>query len=198
RKDMKETQPLPIDDVLPDLLHALRESPRVVLQAPPGAGKTTRVPLAVLDDAPAWLGPRRMIMLEPRRLATRAAAAYMARMIGEAVGETVGYRIRHDSRIGPRTRVEIVTEGILTRMLQDDPSLEDVGLIIFDEFHERSIHADTSLAFALQTQSLLRGDLRILVMSATLDVSAVSALLDDAPVVRSEGRSDPVDTIYLD
>jgi ATP-dependent helicase HrpB len=167
----------------------------VVLHAPPGAGKTTRVPLALLDEA--WLGGRRIVMLEPRRLAARAAASYMARLLGEDVGDTAGYRVRLDTRVGPRTRVEAVTEGVLTRMLQDDPALDSVGALIFDEFHERSIHADLGLALALQSQALLRPDLRIIVMSATLEGERVAALLDGAPVVRSEGRSYPVDTIYL-
>ncbi|HEX6307054.1 MAG TPA: ATP-dependent helicase HrpB [Longimicrobiales bacterium] len=193
---MTADEPLPIDEVLPALLAALRSHPRVVLQAPPGAGKTTRVPLAALRAQVTGSG--RIIVLEPRRLAARAAAGYMARLLGEAVGETVGYRIRLESRVGPRTRIELVTEGVLTRMLQDDPSLDGVGLVIFDEFHERSIHADTALAFALEAQALLRPDLRLLVMSATLDTAAVAALLDDAPIIRSEGRAWDVDTIYLD
>jgi ATP-dependent helicase HrpB len=187
---------LPIDSALPALRDALAGGTRAVLQAPPGAGKTTRVPLALLAEP--WLAGHRIIMLEPRRLAARAAAGYMARRCGEAVGETVGYRVRLDTRIGPRTRIEVVTEGVLTRMLQDDPALDDVGLVIFDEFHERSLHADLGLALTLQSQSLLRADLRILVMSATLDVDAVVSLLDGAPVIRSEGRAYDVDTIYLD
>ncbi|MBR9990676.1 MAG: ATP-dependent helicase HrpB [Gemmatimonadetes bacterium] len=207
---MATTARLPIDDALPALIEALGASSRVVLHAPPGAGKTTRAPLALLASMPG-----RIIMLEPRRLAARTAAAWMSRTIGEAVGETVGYRVRLDTRVGPRTRIEIVTEGVLTRMLQDDPSLDGVDLVIFDEFHERSIHADTALALALQTQSLLRPDLRLLVMSATLDLDAVTALLDAedpvlgeragfaesrtaTPVIRSEGRAFPVETVYLD
>jgi ATP-dependent helicase HrpB len=166
-----------------------------VLHAPPGAGKTTRVPIALLDEA--WLEGRRIVMLEPRRLAARAAAAYMARLLGENIGDTVGYRVRLDTRVGPRTRIEVVTEGVLTRMMQDDPALENVGVLIFDEFHERSIHADLGLALALQAQALLRPDLRVIVMSATLEGDRVAALLDGAPVVRSEGRTFPVDTIYL-
>ena len=194
---MTEPARLPIDDVLSDLVRALGTSTRVVLHAPPGAGKTTRAPLALLSSIPG-----RIIVLEPRRLAARTAAAWMARSLGEAVGETVGYRVRLDSRVGPRTRIEIVTEGVLTRMLQDDPSLDGVGLVIFDEFHERSIHADTALALALQAQQLLRPDLRLLVMSATLDTAAIVDLLDATtnaatPVIRSEGRSWPVETEYL-
>ena len=187
--------PLPIDEALPALRAALRGHRNAVLQAPPGAGKTTRVPLALLDER--WLDGRRIVMLEPRRLATRAAARFMAASRGEAAGETVGFRVRGESRVGPRTRVEVVTEGILTRRIRRDPGLEDVGLLIFDEFHERSIHADLGLALALQSQELVRDDLRILVMSATLDEAPVAALLGDAPVVRSEGRAFPVATRYL-
>src|SRR5688572_11465726 len=172
---------LPIVAVLPDLALALAERGCAVLQAPPGAGKTTRVPLSLLD-AP-WLGDRRIVMLEPRRLAARAAARYMARLRSENVGETIGYRVRLDSRVGPRTRIEVVTEGVLTRMLQDDPTLEGTGLVIFDEFHERSLQADLGLALALHSQQLVRPDLHLLVMSATLDGAAVARLLGDAPTV---------------
>jgi ATP-dependent helicase HrpB len=173
----------------------LTASRRLVLSAPPGAGKTTRVPLALLDQP--WLEGRRIIMLEPRRLAARAAAAYMSRLLGEPVGGTIGYRVRLDTRVSARTRVEVVTEGVLTRMLQDDPSLDGTGVVVFDEFHERSIHADLGLALALQSQAVLRPDLRLLVMSATLDEAGVTALLDDAPMVRSEGRAHPVRTVHL-
>src|SRR3546814_5322309 len=141
--------------------------PRLVLEAPPGAGKTTQVPLALLD-AP-WLAGRKIVMLEPRRVAARAAAGFMAKQLGEAVGETVGYRIRFESRVSARTRIEVVTEGILTRMLQDDPILEGVGALLFDEFHERHLAGDLGLALALDVPASLRGDLRIVVMSATLD-----------------------------
>ncbi|MCU0621129.1 MAG: hypothetical protein MUC69_06470, partial [Gemmatimonadales bacterium] len=182
--------PLPIDEVLADLRAALADASRAVLEAPPGAGKTTRVPLA-LRDAP-WLAGRGIVMLEPRRLATRAAAAWMARSLGESPGETVGYRVRHDRRVGPRTRVEVVTEGILARMLEDDPALERYGLVIFDEFHERSLHADLGLALTLESQQVLRPDLRVLVMSATLDGVGVARLLGNCPVVRSVGRAFPV------
>ncbi|MFL5579222.1 MAG: ATP-dependent helicase HrpB [Gemmatimonadaceae bacterium] len=186
---------LPVESILPELRAALAERRAAVLQAPPGAGKTTRVPLALLGEP--WLAGRRVVMLEPRRLAARAAAHFMARSLGERVGETVGYRVRLESRVGPRTRVEVVTEGILTRFLQDDPALDGVGVVIFDEFHERSIHADLGLALTLQTRDVLRGDLRLIVMSATLDGGAVAALLGGAPVVTSEGRSWPVETRYL-
>lgn len=183
--------PLPIDAVLPPLRAALAERGRAVLQAPPGAGKTTRVPLALLGEP--WLSGGRIIMLEPRRIAARAAAGHMASLLGERVGDTVGYRIRMDRRVGPNTRIEVVTEGILTRMLQDDPALDGVGAVIFDEFHERSLNADLGLALALETAEL-RGDLRLLVMSATLDGGPVARLLGDVPVVSSEGRAFPVET----
>ncbi len=185
---------LPIDLVLGDLRAALAAAPGVVLQAPPGAGKTTRVPLAVRDAS--WLGGRKIVMLEPRRVAARAAAQYMARSLGEEAGGTVGYRTRLDTRVGARTRVEVVTEGILARMISTDPALEEYGLVIFDEFHERSLHADLGLALALETQAILRPELRILVMSATLEGQRVSRLLGDAPVVTSVGRSHPVEIRY--
>lgn len=183
--------PLPIDDVLPALRQALQSRDEAVLEAPPGAGKTTRVPLALLDEL--WLAGQSIIMLEPRRLAARAAAERLASELGERVGETVGYRIRLDSRVGPNTRIEVVTEGILARRLQDDPALEGVGLVIFDEFHERSLDADLALALTLNARQLLRDDpLKVLLMSATLEGERLSALLDEAPVVRSEGRMHPV------
>ncbi len=185
---------LPIDLVLPDLLQALRERPAVVLQAPPGAGKTTRVPLALLTEP--WLADRRIIMLEPRRLAARAAARFMASLLGEEVGQRVGYRTRLDSKIGPNTRIEVVTEGILTRMLQDDPALEPYGAVLFDEFHERSLQADLGLALTLETMQALREDLRLVVMSATLDAEPVARLMNNAPVVTSSGRSFPVELRY--
>jgi ATP-dependent helicase HrpB len=183
---------LPIEPALPALRQALAAAGAAVLQAPPGAGKTTRVPLALLDEA--WLAGRRIVMLEPRRLAARAAARRMAETLGQTPGGTVGYRIRHETRVGPRTRIEVVTEGVLTRLLQSDPALEAFGLVIFDEFHERSIHADLGLALTLQTRTLLREDLRVLVMSATLDGAPVALLLGGAPIVTSEGRSHPVET----
>ncbi|GAB1619185.1 ATP-dependent helicase HrpB [Pseudomonas sp. NGC7] len=184
---------LPIDTVLPALRQALENRDEAVLEAPPGAGKTTRVPLALLD-AP-WLAGQTIVMLEPRRLAARAAAERLASELGEKVGETVGYRIRLDSKVGPKTRIEVVTEGILTRRLQADPALEGVGLLIFDEFHERSLDADLALALSLNGRELLRDEppLKILLMSATLEGERLSRLLDDAPVVSSEGRMYPVD-----
>lgn len=183
---------LPIDAVLPALRQALSARHEAVLEAPPGAGKTTRVPLALLDEP--WLAGQGILMLEPRRLAARAAAERLAAELGERVGETVGYRIRLDSKVGPKTRIEVVTEGILTRRLQDDPALEGVGLVIFDEFHERSLDADLALALTLNGRELLRDTpLKVLVMSATLEGERLAALLDDAPVVRSEGRMFPVD-----
>ncbi len=192
KSDVKSV--LPIDSVLPELLAALATSPAAVLEAPPGAGKTTRVPLALLG-AP-WLGDQRIVMLEPRRLAARAAARRMAATLSEEVGQRVGYRVRGDSRVGSTTQIEVVTEGVLTRMIQRDPALEGVGVVIFDEFHERSIHADVGLALTLATRELLRPDLRTLVMSATIDGGAAAALLGGATVVRSAGRAFPVETRY--
>ncbi|MGY4531707.1 ATP-dependent helicase HrpB [Pseudomonas sp. TE3786] len=186
--------PLPIDDVLPALRAALAERHEAVLEAPPGAGKTTRVPLALLQES--WLAGQSIIMLEPRRLAARAAAERLASELGEAVGNTVGYRIRLESKVSAATRIEVVTEGILARRLQDDPALEGVGLVIFDEFHERSLDADLALALTLNGRALLRDEppLKVLLMSATLEGERLSALLDNAPVVRSEGRMFPVET----
>jgi ATP-dependent helicase HrpB len=183
---------LPIDEVLPALREALATRHEAVLEAPPGAGKTTRVPLALLNEA--WLAGQTILMLEPRRLAARAAAERLASELGEKVGETVGYRIRLDSKVGPNTRIEVVTEGILTRRLQDDPALEGVGLLIFDEFHERSLDADLALALSLNGRELFRDDqpLKILLMSATLEGERLAGLLDDAPILRSEGRMYPV------
>jgi len=179
----------PITELLPQIRQSLAEHPRLVLEAPPGAGKTTQVPLALLDES--WMKGRRLIMLEPRRVAARAAAGYMARLLGEAPGETVGYRIRFESKVSARTRIEVVTEGILTRMIQDDPLLDGVAAILFDEFHERHLAADLGLALALDVQAQLRADLRILVMSATLDGERLARFLD-APRLSSEGRSYPV------
>ena len=185
---------LPVDGVIPDLLAALGRATAVVLQAPPGAGKTTRVPLALLDQD--WLAGQKLLMLEPRRIAARSAAQFMARQIGEQVGQTVGYRTRLDTRISAATRIEVVTEGILTRMVQQDPALSGYGMVIFDEFHERSLQADLGLALVREVQQALREDLRLLVMSATLDGSRIAVLLDNAPVIASEGRSYPVAVRY--
>jgi ATP-dependent helicase HrpB len=185
---------LPIAAVLPAVSAALSAQRFMILQAPPGAGKTTLVPPALVDEP--WLAGQRIVMLEPRRLAARAAAHRMATLLGERVGETVGYRMRLDTRVGPHTRIEVVTEGILTRMLQHDLSLDGVGLVIFDEFHERSLAGDTGLALTLATAEALRPDLRILVMSATLDHLAIANLLGEAPVIRSAGRVWPVETRY--
>jgi ATP-dependent helicase HrpB len=186
---------LPIDEVLPSLDAALATGRAVVLQAPPGAGKTTRVPIALLNAT--WLSGQRLVMLEPRRLAARAAARRMALTFGEPVGGTVGFRVRGETRVSSRTRIEVVTEGVLTRMLQSDPSLEGIGLLLFDEFHERSVQADLGLALSLQAQEVLRPDLRILVMSATLDGAAVSGVLGGAAVITSAGRLHPVEVRYV-
>ncbi|MEN8147590.1 MAG: ATP-dependent helicase HrpB [Campylobacterota bacterium] len=188
-------QTLPIHQAIPQIISTLNESNRLVLQAPPGAGKTTAVPIALLDET--WLQDRQIIMLEPRRLAARNAAARMAELLGEKVGERVGYQIRADRCVGAKTKIIVVTEGILTRMLQGDPALEKTALVIFDEFHERNLHGDLALALSLQSQELLRDDLKIMVMSATLNTEAIAKLLDDAPVITSEGRSFPVENIYL-
>lgn len=187
---------LPIEDVLPDLKAVLRERTEAVLQAPTGAGKTTRVPLALLGED--WLDGNKIIVLEPRRLAARSAAQYMAQQLGEEAGETVGYRVRMDTQVSARTRIEVVTEGVLTRMLQDDPSLEGVGAVLFDEFHERNLQADLGLALTLQAREVFRPDLRVLVMSATLDTGPIAGLVDNAPLIQSEGRSYPVEVRYAD
>ena len=187
--------PLPIDAVLDELTDTLASNNAAVLVAPPGAGKTTRVPLALLDEP--WLANRKIIMLEPRRIAARASAERMARTLGERAGETVGYRVRFGSKISRATRIEVVTEGIFSRQILDDPELNGVAAVLFDEFHERSLDADLGLALARDVQTGLREDLRILVMSATLDGARVAKLLGDAPVVASEGRAFPVETRYL-
>ena len=186
---------LPIDDALPRLADALRTGNRAVLVAPPGAGKTTRVPLALLDEP--WASAGKIIILEPRRLAARAAAARMAADLGEKVGETIGLRVRLQSLVSARTRIEIVTEGVFARMILDDPSLEDVAAVLFDEFHERSLDADLGLALALDAQQALREDLRLLVMSATLDGARVASLMTGAAQIESEGRAFPVKSRYV-
>ena len=188
------TATLPIDAILPDLIAALRRDGRAVLQAPPGAGKTTRVPLAMLD---AGLTQGKILMLEPRRLAARAAADRMAQTLGEKTGQTVGYRIRGDSAVGPTTRIEVVTEGILTRMLQDAPDLPGIGAMIFDEFHERSLNADLGLALCLEVAEALRDDLILLAMSATLDAAPVADVMQ-APILTSQGQSFEVTANWLD
>src|SRR5262249_31561156 len=196
RVDLAEWEArLPVTEAVPRVAEALATSGAAVLEAPPGAGKTTLVPLKLLD-AP-WLSRRRIVMLEPRRLAARVAARRMATMLGERVGETVGYRTRLDTKIGPGTRLEVVTEGILVRALQNDAALEGVGLVIFDEFHERSLDADLGLALALEARRVLRPDLRLLVMSATLNGAEVARLLGDAPVIAGSGRMFPVETRHL-
>ncbi len=189
------TSPLPIDSVIAELTQALLSHNKALLVAQPGAGKTTRVPLALLDAFTPESG--RWLLLEPRRVAARLAAGYMAQSLGEPVGQTIGYRVRGESKISTHTRVEVVTQGILTRMLQDDPALEGYAGIIFDEFHERSLDADIGLAFALEAQEALRADLRILIMSATLDTDALLALLGaNTPLIHCEGRAWPVESVY--
>ncbi len=187
--------PLPIDAVLDELAGSLRRGNTAVLVAPPGAGKTTRVPLALLDEP--WNAGKKIIVLEPRRIAARASAERMAKTLGERAGETVGYRVRFGSKVSRATRIEVVTEGIFSRQILDDPELDGVAAVLFDEFHERSLDADLGLALARDAQTGLREDLRILVMSATIDGARVASLLGDAPVIASEGRAFPVETRYL-
>ena len=186
---------LPINEALPALEHALADRRSVLLQAPPGAGKSTIVPL-FLRSSP-WLGPQKILMLEPRRIAARAIAARMAQLLGESVGGSVGFRTRLETRVSGKTRVEVVTEGILTRMLQDDSALTGIGCVIFDEFHERSLNADLGLALCIESQQNLREDLRLVVMSATLDTAPLAKLLGDAPIIASGGRSFDVETRYV-
>lgn len=180
----------PVDHSLAQLLAALAENNVVILQAPPGAGKTTRVPPALLKIS--FLAQQSILMLEPRRLAAVNAASFMARQRGEDVGETVGYTIRYERRVSPATRIEVVTEGVLTRRLQSDPELHGVGLVIFDEFHERNLHSDLALALCRDAQQGLRPDLKILVMSATLETDKLSRVLDSAPVISCAGQMYPV------
>src|SRR5204862_1568599 len=192
---MRFSSPLPIDAALPGLTAALAARNVAVLVAPPGAGKTTRVPLVLAEQD--WAKDKKILVLEPRRLAARAAAERMAHELGESAGETVGYRVRFGSKVSRRTRIEVVTEGIFTSLILEDPSLEGVAAVLFDEFHERSLDADLGLALAIEAQAVLRPDLRLLVMSATLDGAAVSRLLGEAPIIESRGRQFDVETIYL-
>lgn len=192
---VKKTSQLPVETILPELAQALVTCRTVVLQAPPGSGKTTRVPLALLEAS--WLENNCILMLEPRRLAATNAARYMASLCKEKVGDSIGYAIRYERNIGPNTRLEVMTEGLLIRRMQSDPELAGVGLVIFDEFHERSLQADLALAFCRDVQQGLRDDLRILIMSATLDAEPLSRLLDDCPIVTTTGRSFPVDVDSL-
>ena len=187
---------LPIYEVLPEIKQSLLSNNTLILQAPPGAGKSTIIPIELLNEE--WLAGRKLLMLEPRRLATRAVAGRMADLMDEDIGETVGYRIRFDNKTSSKTKVEVLTEGILSRILQQDNSLEGVGLVIFDEFHERSIHADLALALCREAQQVLREDLRILIMSATLDGEKLSQLLGNAPVISSKGRQYPVEIKYFE
>jgi ATP-dependent helicase HrpB len=186
---------LPIHEIIPDLKSKLEKHATIILQAPPGAGKSTALPLALLSEP--WLEGKKIIMLEPRRLAARAVATRMATLLNEEVGQTIGYRVRFENKSGKNTRLEVVTEGILTRMLQQDNSLDGIGLVIFDEFHERSLHADLALALTRDIQQVLRDDLKILIMSATIDGAALSALLGNAPILTSEGRQFPIEYHYL-
>ena len=185
----------PVQKVIGQLTKTLEQQPIVILQAPPGAGKSTVLPLLLLDEA--WLNGKKIVMLEPRRLAARSVALRMAKILEEEIGNTVGYRVRFENAVGKSTRCEVVTEGILTRMMQSDNTLEGVGLVIFDEFHERSLQADLALALCLQVQQVLRSDLRILIMSATLDGDKLSAQLNQAPVITTAGKQFPVALQYI-
>ena len=191
---MNERIPLPIDEARPALTSALRSSNAAVLVAPPGAGKTTRVPLVLAQEA--W-ATGKILVLEPRRIAARAAADRMAGTLGERVGETVGLRVRFGSKVSARTRIEVVTEGVFTRLILDDPELKGVAAVLFDEFHERSLDADLGLTLARDAQQGLREDLKILVMSATIDGARIATLLGDAAVIQSHGRAFPVETRYM-
>ena len=187
---------LPIHDILEKIKASLAQESVVILQAPPGAGKSTILPIALLDEN--WLGGQKILMLEPRRLAARAVATRMADLIGEEVGQKVGYRVRFESKVSVKTQLEVLTEGLLTRLIQQDNMLEGIGLVIFDEFHERSLHADLALALCREVQQVLRPDLKILIMSATLDTKLLSGLMGNAPVLISEGREHPIQYIYTD
>src|SRR5246127_3988915 len=191
---MDFSSPLPIDAALPELTAALRGDNAAVLVAPPGAGKTTKVPLVLAKEE--WAKDRRILVLEPRRLSARAAAERMAKTLGERVGETIGLRVRFGSKVSRKTRIEIITEGIFTRLILDDPRLDGVAAVLFDEFHERSLDADLGLALARDVQQGLREDLKLLVMSATIDGARVAALLGAAPVIESAGRAFAVETRY--
>ena len=188
-----DVRELPVLSLLPELQETLQTNQQVVLQAPPGSGKTTLLPLLLRDEP--WLEGLKIVMLEPRRLAARAAARRMADLLGEEVGETVGFRVRHESAVSQSTKIEVVTEGILTRYLQNDPTLNDYGLVIFDEFHERHLQADIGLAFALQMQDLLRPELKLLVMSATLAAREISDFLNGAPLLEAKLAPFPVTTL---
>ena len=191
---MKLSTPMPVDDVLADVAAALASNGMAVLIAPPGAGKTTRVPLALLDQP--WLGANKILVLEPRRIAARGAAEFMSKLVGDRLGGIIGLRARLSSKVGPSTRIEVITEGVFTRMILDDPELTGIGAVLFDEFHERSLDADLSLALVLDARDALRPDLRILIMSATLDDARVASLLNGAPIIESQGRAFPVETRY--
>jgi ATP-dependent helicase HrpB len=184
----------PIQEIIPELKAQLKKQPVLILQAPPGAGKSTVLPIQLLNEE--WLGDKKIIMLEPRRLAARSVANRMASLLDDDIGNTIGYRVRFENKISKQTKIEVVTEGILTRMLQNDNALEQVGLVIFDEFHERSLNADLALALCLQVQQVLRDDLRILIMSATLDGAKLSSLLNNAPIITSDGRTFPIALKY--
>ncbi|MCC6837431.1 MAG: ATP-dependent helicase HrpB, partial [Bacteroidia bacterium] len=184
----------PIQEIIPELKAQLQKQTVLILQAPPGAGKSTVLPIQLLNEN--WLGDKKIIMLEPRRLAARSVANRMASLLDDDIGNTIGYRVRFENKVGKQTKIEVVTEGILTRMLQNDNALENVGLVIFDEFHERSLNADLALALCLQVQQILRDDLKILIMSATLDGAKLSSLLNNAPILTSEGRQFPVTLKY--
>ena len=183
---------LPVAEIIPQVVQHFASHNSLIIQAPPGAGKSTLLPLALLDEA--WLEGKKILMLEPRRLATKSIAERMSSMIGENPGETVGYRIRFEAAVSIKTRLEVITEGILTRMMHSDNALEEVGLVIFDEFHERNLHSEVALALCREVQQVLRPDLRILLMSATIDAEQLSGLLS-AKVIQSQGRQYPVEVI---